>query len=147
MKDVGEPDEGEPHVRFDGRELEKERATDTEHGSPSERTGPEPDATYSPSPRQLPTRPTSREAVAASQIMTEWDDDVSWPLFVARVLEETQQWLHDTFVDTTWPRCPEHGNHPLWLTTTRTRLGMRLHERRSVQSGKGHLTPIIHRAR
>jgi hypothetical protein len=24
VKDVGEPDEGEPHVRIDGRELEKE---------------------------------------------------------------------------------------------------------------------------
>jgi hypothetical protein len=39
VKDVGEPDEGEPHVRFDGGELEKERATDTDYGSPSERTG------------------------------------------------------------------------------------------------------------
>ena len=57
-----------------------------------------------------------REAVAAAEIMNEWDDDdVSWPLFLARVVEETQQWLHDTFVDTTWPRCPEHANHPLWL--------------------------------
>ena len=57
-----------------------------------------------------------REVVAAAEIMNEWDDDeVSWPLFLARVVEETQQWLHDTFIDTTWPRCPEHGNHPLWL--------------------------------
>ena len=57
-----------------------------------------------------------REAVAAAEIMNEWDDDeVSWQLFLARVVEETQQGLHDTFVDTTWPRCPEHGNHPLWL--------------------------------
>lgn len=57
-----------------------------------------------------------REAIAAAKIMNEWDDDeVSWPLFLARVVEETQQWLHDTFIDTTWPRCPEHQNHPLWL--------------------------------
>ena len=57
-----------------------------------------------------------REAVAAAEIMNEWDDDeVSWPLFLARVVEETQQWLHDTFIDTTWPRCPEHESHPLWL--------------------------------
>lgn len=57
-----------------------------------------------------------REAVAAAEIMNEWDDDdVSWPLFLARVVENTQQWLHDTFLDTTWPRCPAHGNHPLWL--------------------------------
>jgi hypothetical protein len=57
-----------------------------------------------------------REAVAAAAIMNEWDDDeVSWALFLARVVEETQQWLHDTFIETTWPRCPEHANHPLWL--------------------------------
>lgn len=31
------------------------------------------------------------------------------------VAEEVQQWLHDTFLDTTWPACPEHGTHPLWL--------------------------------
>lgn len=56
-----------------------------------------------------------REAVAAAQVMSEWDDDVSWPQFLTRVVEETQQWLHDTFLDTTWPKCPEHGNHPLWV--------------------------------
>lgn len=26
-----------------------------------------------------------------------------------------QQEFHDTFVDTTWPHCPAHPNHPLWL--------------------------------
>ena len=57
-----------------------------------------------------------REAIAAAEIMNEWDEDeVSWPLFLARVVEEVQQWLHDTFIDTTWPRCPQHANHPLWL--------------------------------
>jgi hypothetical protein len=25
-----------------------------------------------------------------------------------------QQELHDSFVDTSWPQCPEHSNHPLW---------------------------------
>jgi hypothetical protein len=34
---------------------------------------------------------------------------------ILRAVEETQQWLHDTFLDTTWPACPEHPNHPLWL--------------------------------
>lgn len=29
--------------------------------------------------------------------------------------EDVQQWLHDTFLDTTWPACPDHGRHPLWL--------------------------------
>jgi hypothetical protein len=57
-----------------------------------------------------------REAVAASEMMGAWDDDeVSWPRFLAQVVEGTQQWLHDTFVDTTWPQCPEHGSHPLWV--------------------------------
>jgi hypothetical protein len=29
--------------------------------------------------------------------------------------EVVQQWLHDTFLDTTWPQCPDHRRHPLWL--------------------------------
>ena len=33
-----------------------------------------------------------------------------------RVAEEVQQWLHDTFLDPTWPACPEHRRHPLWLS-------------------------------
>jgi hypothetical protein len=36
--------------------------------------------------------------------------------FEERLVEEVQQYLHDTFVDTTWPRCPEHSNHPLWYS-------------------------------
>jgi hypothetical protein len=31
------------------------------------------------------------------------------------LVDEFQQYLHDTFVDTSWPRCPDHPNHPLWL--------------------------------
>lgn len=31
------------------------------------------------------------------------------------VAEEVQQWLHDTFIDTIWPSCPDHDSHPLWL--------------------------------
>jgi hypothetical protein len=34
---------------------------------------------------------------------------------VTSVAEVIQQWLHDTFLDTTWPQCPEHRRHPLWL--------------------------------
>jgi hypothetical protein len=26
-----------------------------------------------------------------------------------------QQRLHDEFIDTTWPACPEHPSHPLWF--------------------------------
>jgi hypothetical protein len=32
-----------------------------------------------------------------------------------KVVERVQQRLHDEFIDTTWPACPEHANHPLWL--------------------------------
>jgi hypothetical protein len=32
-----------------------------------------------------------------------------------RLVEEVQQYIHDCFIDTTWPRCPDHSNHPLWL--------------------------------
>jgi hypothetical protein len=29
-------------------------------------------------------------------------------------VDDLQQYLHDSFADTTWPRCPDHPNHPLW---------------------------------
>lgn len=33
----------------------------------------------------------------------------------AKLTEDVQQELHDTFVDMAWPYCPEHPNHPLWF--------------------------------
>jgi hypothetical protein len=36
--------------------------------------------------------------------------------FEQQVVDDVQQSLHDTFVDTTWPACPEHPNHPLWYS-------------------------------
>lgn len=36
--------------------------------------------------------------------------------FEQRVVDDVQQRLHDTFVDTSWPACPEHPNHPLWYS-------------------------------
>ena len=33
----------------------------------------------------------------------------------AKLTGDVQQELHDTFVDTTWPHCPAHPNHPLWF--------------------------------
>ncbi len=35
--------------------------------------------------------------------------------FTQWVVDDVQQILHDTFVDTTWPQCPRHLRHPLWL--------------------------------
>ena len=36
--------------------------------------------------------------------------------FEQKVVDDVQQYLHDAFVDTTWPRCPDHHNHPLWYS-------------------------------
>jgi hypothetical protein len=33
--------------------------------------------------------------------------------FEHRVVDDLQRFLHDTFVDTSWPACPDHPNHPL----------------------------------
>ena len=35
--------------------------------------------------------------------------------FESYVVGEVQQQFHDGFVDVSWPRCPRHPNHPLWL--------------------------------
>jgi hypothetical protein len=35
--------------------------------------------------------------------------------YVDKVVEDVQQEFHDLFIDTTWPACPFHPNHPLWL--------------------------------
>ena len=39
--------------------------------------------------------------------------DDSW--FIQWLVDAVQQYVHDTFVDTTWPACPRHPNHPLWF--------------------------------
>ena len=33
---------------------------------------------------------------------------------LVRATEQVQQYLHDEQIDTTWPTCPFHRNHPLW---------------------------------
>jgi hypothetical protein len=35
--------------------------------------------------------------------------------YLEKVAEEVQQYFHDCFVDITWPACPFHRRHPLWL--------------------------------
>ena len=37
-------------------------------------------------------------------------------LYVGEVVDDVQQYFHDAFVDTTWPPCPHHPNHPLWFS-------------------------------
>jgi hypothetical protein len=34
--------------------------------------------------------------------------------FAQKLVDDVQEELHDTFVDTTWPACPRHLSHPLW---------------------------------
>lgn len=57
----------------------------------------------------------------AEQIVNDWAAQVAaWdhttPVeYAQNVAEGMQQYLHDTFVDTSWPACPEHPHHPLWL--------------------------------
>lgn len=46
-------------------------------------------------------------AVNAAEFVDEPSD------LVGRVVEDVQQRLQDEFVDTTWPACPRHPNHPL----------------------------------
>src|SRR4051812_4444164 len=31
------------------------------------------------------------------------------------LVSRLQTYIHDEFVDTTWPACPKHPNHPLWF--------------------------------
>jgi hypothetical protein len=71
VNDVGEPCAGEPHARFDGRELETEQP---DHGREEERPdgkppGPRGFATYRQDtpPRQLPT------LHLAGQMILHWD--------------------------------------------------------------------------
>ncbi|MGH9200994.1 MAG: hypothetical protein ACRD2A_07140, partial [Vicinamibacterales bacterium] len=35
--------------------------------------------------------------------------------FRQKLVDDFQQRMHDEFVDVSWPRCPRHPNHPLWL--------------------------------
>ena len=35
--------------------------------------------------------------------------------FTQKLVDDFQQLVHDHFIDVSWPRCPLHPNHPLWL--------------------------------
>lgn len=53
----------------------------------------------------------ARQVVATVGTVYEQDPE----LVAFQVAEEVQQWLHDSFLDTSWPPCPSHRHHPLWL--------------------------------
>jgi hypothetical protein len=31
-----------------------------------------------------------------------------------KIVQDVQQHIHDTYVDTNWPTCPRHRTHPVW---------------------------------
>ena len=31
------------------------------------------------------------------------------------LVDSLQTYIHDCFIDPTWPECPRHGDHPLWF--------------------------------
>jgi hypothetical protein len=41
-------------------------------------------------------------------------DQEEW--FTQKLVEDVQQYMHDAFLDTSWPACPRHPNHPLELS-------------------------------
>ena len=43
----------------------------------------------------------------------QFTDDRDW--YIARVVEDVQQHIHDCFIDTAWPACPVHPYHPMWF--------------------------------
>ena len=53
------------------------------------------------------------------------------------VVDDVQQRLHDEFIDTTWPACPIHRNHPLWFSGG----GWRCEQTGEVVAGLGALYP------
>lgn len=61
------------------------------------------------------TRVDAPETVAEVRAWYEWrmDDDIE--SLTQQLVDDVQQGLMDGFVDTSWPACPRHPNHPLWL--------------------------------
>src|SRR6185436_16828699 len=57
-----------------------------------------------------------REASIRREFFNEPDTvDVDAEEYLTNVAEKLQQYFHDCFVDITWPECPLHRRHPLWL--------------------------------
>jgi hypothetical protein len=52
------------------------------------------------------------ESAARIRLFT---DDGDPSEFEARVVDDVQERLQGGFIDTSWPRCPTHPNHPLWF--------------------------------
>jgi hypothetical protein len=83
----------------------------------------------------------------AEQIVNDWvAQGIGWATTAKQltlsVAEGIQQYLHDTFVDTTWPACPEHHNHPLFLHLLPDGSLMWECESSTLSKPLGSLTPI-----
>ncbi|MDB4909449.1 MAG: hypothetical protein JWO39_272 [Gemmatimonadetes bacterium] len=55
---------------------------------------------------------------STAQEVRDWYDGLSFEnieSLTEKVVGDVQQGLMDTYVDTTWPACPRHSNHPLWF--------------------------------
>jgi hypothetical protein len=52
--------------------------------------------------------------VEAATRLRLFEDDPG--MYEERVVADVQQTLHDDFIDSTWPACPQHPNHPLWFS-------------------------------
>lgn len=37
--------------------------------------------------------------------------------YFQRVVDDVQQHVHDCFIDTSWPACQVHPNHPMWFSS------------------------------
>jgi hypothetical protein len=68
-------------------------------------------ATLGWNPRRATT--FAEEIVGVGARTDGWD--AAWGSYAIKLAEDVQQQLHDTFVHTTWPACPLHPQHPLWL--------------------------------
>jgi hypothetical protein len=60
--------------------------------------------------------------------------------FLGTLAGDVQQWLHDTFRDTSWPTCPQHPWHPLWLREDDYPLAWRCSQDDALIAEVGHLS-------
>lgn len=63
--------------------------------------------------RTLGGRVGERVVSDRAEVLREFIDEPAW--FSQKLVEDVQQEIHDLHVDTTWPTCPIHRRHPLWL--------------------------------
>jgi hypothetical protein len=68
-------------------------------------------ATLDWDPRRATT--FAEETIGMGVSVHDWD--AAWGSYAIKLAEDVQQQLHDSFVDTTWPACPLHPQHSLWL--------------------------------